>query len=264
VAPLVEDFLEKTDLRVKYPGLERRHGARVQVTSMVAPDLHKTKLQAIKLAEEFVFLSPLSLAEFVDSLKGHNPASSISGTPSFALSSLWSCLGVKPIDVPELASELKRIMFDALTGTPDSPLGPMVRVPLPVRQLVRLFVETRAIESTSRLRTREKANSRNLASSGNDFDDNSDRNEKRAEFLRALSAGDRIWGRVRNIVDYGAFIDLGCVDGLLHLSGIPGGVNGMIVERLTEGDEIEVEVLKIDIEQQRISLRIPMDDTDGK
>lgn len=33
--------------------------------------------------------------------------------------------------------------------------------------------------------------------------------------------------------------------------------------RLTKGEEIEVEVLKIDIEQQRISLRIPMDDTDG-
>jgi hypothetical protein len=264
VAPLVEDFLEKTDLRVKYPGLERRNGARVQVTSMIAPDLHKTKLQAIKLAEEFVFLSPLSLAEFVDSLRGHTPTSSISGKPSFALSSLWDCLEVKPIDVPELASELKRIMLDALTGTPDSPLGPVVRVPLPIRQLIRLFVETRAIESTSRLRKREKANLRNLASSGNDFDDDCDRNEKRAEFLRALSAGDRIWGRVRNIVDYGAFIDLGCVDGLLHLSGIPGAVNGMIGEKLTKGEEIEVEVFEIDTEQQRISLRIPMDDTGGE
>ena len=70
VAPLVEDFLEKTDLRVKYPGLRRKRGGRVQVTSIVAPELHETKLEAIKLAEEFVFLSPLSLAEFVDSLRG--------------------------------------------------------------------------------------------------------------------------------------------------------------------------------------------------
>jgi S1 RNA binding domain len=262
VAPLVEDFREKTDLRVKYPGLKRRRGARVQVTSMVEPELHKTKLEAIKLAEEFVFLSPLSLAEFVDSLQDHAAANSISGTPTFALSSLWDCLEAKPIDVRELASELKRIMSDATTGPPDSPLGPMVRVPLPIRQLIRLFVETRATESTSRLRMREKANSKNLASSGNDFDD-CERNEKRAEFLQALTAGDRILGRVRNVVDYGAFIDLGCVDGLLHLSGIPGGVKGMIGERLTEGDEIEVEVLKIDIEQQRVSLRIPMD-TDGE
>jgi translation initiation factor IF-1 len=175
---------------------------------------------------------------------------------------LWDCLAVKPIDVPELAFELRRIMFDALAGTPDSPLGPMARVPLSIRQLIRLFVETRAIASTSRLRKREKANSRNLASKENGLDDNSDRNEKRAEFLRALSAGDRILGRVGNIVDYGAFIDLGCIDGLLHLSGIPGGVKGMIGERLIEGDEIEVEVFEIDMERQRISLRIPMDDTD--
>jgi len=171
VAPLVEDFLEKTDLRVKYPGLQRRRGARVQVTSIVAPDLHKTKLQGIKLAEEFVFLSPLSLAEFVDSLRGYTPGSPKSNMHSFALSSLWDCLEVKPIDVPELASELKRIMLDALTGTPDSPLGPMVRVPLPIRQLIRLFVETRAIAATSTLRKREKANSKDLALSGNDFTD---------------------------------------------------------------------------------------------
>jgi hypothetical protein len=155
VAPLVEDFLEKTDLRVKYPGLQRRRGGRVQVTSIVAPELHKTKLEAVKLVEEFVFLSPLSLAEFVDSLQRHVPASSISGTPSFALTPLWDCLEVKPPDVPQLASELKRIMFCALTGTPDSPLGPMVSVPLPIRQLIRLFVESHAIASTSRLRERE-------------------------------------------------------------------------------------------------------------
>ena len=264
VAPLVEDFLEKTDLRVKHPELKRRRGARIQVTSVVAPDEHKTKIQAIKLAEEFVFLSPLSLAEFVDSLRGHTPDSSISHTPPFTLSSLWDCLEAKPINVPELAFELRRIMFDALAGTPDSPLGPMARVPLPIRQLIRFFVETRATASTDRLRKREQANSRNLASREDGLDDNnSDRNEMRAEFLRALSAGDRIRGRVGNIVDYGAFIDLGCIEGLLHFSRIPDGVKGMIGERLTKGDEIEVEVLEIDMERQRISLRIPMDDMDG-
>jgi hypothetical protein len=170
VARLVEDFFEKTDLRVKYPRLERRHGARVQVTSTVTPQFHETKLQAIKLVEEFVFLSPLSLAEFVASMQ----RTPILNNPSFASAQLWDCLEVKPSDVDELASELKRIMLAALTVTPDSPLGPMVRVPLPIRQLIRLFVETRAIESTSRLREREKANSRNLASSGNDFDDDCD------------------------------------------------------------------------------------------
>src|SRR5262245_60571033 len=42
VALLVEDFLEKTDLRVKYPELKRRRGARVQVTSITEPELHET------------------------------------------------------------------------------------------------------------------------------------------------------------------------------------------------------------------------------
>jgi hypothetical protein len=64
MAPLVEDFLEKTDFRVKYPEVKRRRGARVQVTSIIALELHETKLQAINLAEELVFLSPLSLAKF--------------------------------------------------------------------------------------------------------------------------------------------------------------------------------------------------------
>ena len=135
VAPLVEDFFEKTDLRVKYPGLKRRNGGRVQVTSIVAPELHKTKLEAIRLAEEFVFLSPLSLAEFVDTLQDPSPVSAISSTSSFALGPLWACFEVKPTDAPQLASELKQIMFRALKGTPDSPLGPMAMVPLPIRQL---------------------------------------------------------------------------------------------------------------------------------
>jgi hypothetical protein len=170
VPPLLEDFLEKTDLRVKYPELKRNRGARVQVTSITVPEHHETKLQAIKLPEELVFLSPISLAEFVDSMRRHSPVGEASGTPSFASASLWDCLEVKPADVPELASELKRIMFRALTGIPSSPLGPMVRVPLPIRQLIRVFVETHAVASTRRLRERERANSRNIAN-GNDCDD---------------------------------------------------------------------------------------------
>lgn len=264
VAPLAEDFLEKTDLRVKYPGLKRRRGARVQVTSIVAPERHKTKLEAIRLAEEFVFLSPLSLAQFVDSLQSHTLSSSIPGTPSFALSPLWDCLEMKPIDVSQLASELKRIMLRALAGKPTSPLGPMVRVPLPIRQLIRRFVETHAIASTSRLRERERGGPADIASSGNGLDEVDDRTAKRSVFLGTLSAGDRLLGRVRNIVDYGAFIDLGCADGLLHHSEIPGVVNGMIGDKLTKGEEIEVEVLGIDTDQQRISLRLPKEDTDGQ
>jgi hypothetical protein len=263
-ARLFEDFLEKTDLRVSYPELVRKHGARVQVTSIIEPEQHKTKRQAIKLAEEFVFLSPLSLAEFVNSLRGHTPVAWTSDTLPFALTTLWGCLGVKPLDVPQLACELKRIMFGAMTGMPNSPLGPMVRVPLPIRQLIRLFVETHAMACTSRLRKREGAHSRNFAADWNGSDDDCGPSEKRAVFLRALSPGDRIWGRVCNIVDYGAFVDVGSVEGLLHVSVIPGAVKGMIGEKMSKGEEIEVEVLKIDVEQQRLSFRVPTDSVDGK
>jgi hypothetical protein len=60
-----------------------------------------------------VFLSPLSLAEYVDSLRDHPPVAEKSGTSPFALAPLWDCLEVKPADVPQLASELKRTMFRA-------------------------------------------------------------------------------------------------------------------------------------------------------
>jgi hypothetical protein len=259
VAPLFEDFLEKTDLRVQYPELKRRQGARVQVTSITAPEQHDTKLRAIKLAEEFVFLSPLTLAEYAALPRGHTSVIETSGMAPFALDLLWDCLGAKPANVPELASELKRILFDALAKMPDSPLGPIVRVPAPIRRLIALFVKTQAIGSTSRLRQREKIYSRIPESNENDSDDDCDRCEKTAEFLRGLNAGDRIRGRVRNIVDYGAFIDLGYLDGLLHISGIPGAVNGMVGEKLTKGEDIEVQVVEIDLAKPRVSLRIPID-----
>ena len=155
-ATLLEDFFEKTDIRVKYAGVKRRRGSRVQVTSTIAPEFHKAKLQAIKMPDEFVFLSPLSLAEFVDYLQGGNLDDLPPGLPIFQLASLWDCLDKKPSDVPQLAYELKRILCRALTGTFNSPLGPMALVPLPVRQLIRFFAETRAIASTESLREREK------------------------------------------------------------------------------------------------------------
>jgi S1 RNA binding domain len=260
VAPLLEDFLEKTDLRVRYPGLERKRGGRIQVTSIIASDLHETKIQGIRLADEFVFLSPLSLAKFVESLRRYSSAGRVFA--SFELAALWDCLEAKPSTVPELASELRRVMFAAFAVAPDSPLGPLMRVPKPIRELVRLFVETRAIASTRRLREREQRESRNTASSGNRLAD-VHREEEQLGFLRALRVGSRVRGRVRNIVGYGAFIDLGPVNGLLHISGIPSAVSGMIGQNLTKGDEIEVEVLEVDIDKRRVSLRMPVGDPNG-
>jgi uncharacterized protein len=64
-----------------------------------------------------------------------------------------------------------------------------------------------------------------------------------------LQAGMVLKGTVRNVVDFGAFVDIGVKqDGLLHRSQIPRG------ERLTVGDVIDVEILSVDSERGRIGL----------
>ena len=80
------------------------------------------------------------------------------------------------------------------------------------------------------------------------------RSERRKARLAELSAGETIEGRVTNIVPYGAFIDLGGVDGLLHISNISWSRVKHPSEVLEEGEEIEVLVEKVDEERERISL----------
>jgi small subunit ribosomal protein S1 len=69
-----------------------------------------------------------------------------------------------------------------------------------------------------------------------------------------VKEGDTVSGEVRSITDYGAFIDLGGVDGLLHISDISWSRVSKAADVLTPGQQIEVKVLKIDPENRRISL----------
>jgi small subunit ribosomal protein S1 len=69
-----------------------------------------------------------------------------------------------------------------------------------------------------------------------------------------LKEGDTVHGEVRSLADYGAFVDLGGVDGLLHVSDISWGRVNKPSDVLTVGQEIEARVLKIDLEKHRISL----------
>ena len=62
-------------------------------------------------------------------------------------------------------------------------------------------------------------------------------------------------GTVRNLADYGAFVDLGGVDGLLHISDISWGRVNKPADVLSVGQQVEVKVLKIDSEKHRISRR---------
>jgi small subunit ribosomal protein S1 len=69
-----------------------------------------------------------------------------------------------------------------------------------------------------------------------------------------VKEGDTVNGTVRSLTDYGAFVDLGGVDGLLHVSDIAWGRVNRPEDVLTVGQAIEAKILKVDTEKQRISL----------
>ena len=69
-----------------------------------------------------------------------------------------------------------------------------------------------------------------------------------------LKEGDTVSGAVRSLTDYGAFVDLGGVDGLLHVGDLAGSRVKHPADLLSVGQEIEARVLKIDTEKRRISL----------
>ena len=78
--------------------------------------------------------------------------------------------------------------------------------------------------------------------------------EKRAELLASLQKGEVRKGRVKNITDFGAFVDLDGIDGLLHITDMSWGRIKHPGEVLKVGQEIEVMVLDVDRDRERISL----------
>ena len=77
---------------------------------------------------------------------------------------------------------------------------------------------------------------------------------KRAELLEQLSEGQIVHGRAKNITDYGVFVDLGGLDGLLHLTDLSWGRVRHPSEVVKPDQELDVQVLKFDKEKQRVSL----------
>ena len=96
------------------------------------------------------------------------------------------------------------------------------------------------------------------------------RAEARSEIVQNLEEGQVIEGVVKNITDYGAFVDLGGVDGLLHVTDISWRRVNNPSEVLAIGQTVKVQVVKINPETQRISLGMkqlesdPWDDVEGK
>jgi small subunit ribosomal protein S1 len=81
-----------------------------------------------------------------------------------------------------------------------------------------------------------------------------ERTEKRAHLLGEMMPGDIRKGTVKNITDFGAFIDLNGIDGLLHITDMSWGRIGHPSEILKVGQEIDVVVLDVNKEKERVSL----------
>ena len=83
-----------------------------------------------------------------------------------------------------------------------------------------------------------------------------ERKKLKEKTLQILEEGAVLKGAVKNITDYGVFIDLGGIDGLLHITDISWGRVGHPSEIYQVGDEIDVKVLKFDKEKERVSLGV--------
>ena len=149
-APLREDFIEKTDLRVHVPRLNRRRGARVQVTQTTFQDRLEQKLARIPRVNEFVILSPRSLADALDREDGTEWLSSVE------LEQFWAMFPRPPIDLEEMAQGLRQLFAAAMAQPTADPRGPLAQVPAPLRRLTRAFVAAEAYRTTSELREREQ------------------------------------------------------------------------------------------------------------
>jgi len=81
-----------------------------------------------------------------------------------------------------------------------------------------------------------------------------ERNKQKREFLDSVQVDQIVKGVVKNIADFGAFIDLGGIDGLLHITDMSWGRISHPSEMLAIGDEIDVKILEIDAVKDKVSL----------
>ncbi len=81
-----------------------------------------------------------------------------------------------------------------------------------------------------------------------------DLQKKEEEIWSAFKPGDKVKGKVMRLTDFGAFVDIGGVDGLIHVSDLSWGKVKHPSDVIKPGDEVEVEILSMDRERKRISL----------
>ncbi len=81
-----------------------------------------------------------------------------------------------------------------------------------------------------------------------------ERAEQRQNFLQTVKVGDKVEGQVKNITDFGAFVDLQGMDGLLHITDMSWGRINHPSEMLHIGKMVEVQILDVDRDKERVSL----------
>jgi len=118
---------------------------------------------------------------------------------------------------------------------------PMKDVSLLLNEVVRCEVVELDRRNKNVIVSRRKAMEKELAAS-------------KEKLKEELAAGQVRKGIVRRIADFGAFVDLGGLDGLLHIRDLSWGTVGNVTDVVKEGDEVEVMVLKVDAKRERISL----------
>ncbi len=97
-----------------------------------------------------------------------------------------------------------------------------------------------------------------------------ERAELRQQFLQTVKIGDKVEGLVKNITDFGAFVDLQGMDGLLHITDMSWGRINHPSEMLHIGQSLEVQILDVDREKERVSLGLkqmsdnPWEDIEAK
>ncbi|MBC7980338.1 MAG: 30S ribosomal protein S1 [Armatimonadetes bacterium] len=81
-----------------------------------------------------------------------------------------------------------------------------------------------------------------------------ERSEQRQQFLQTVKVGDKVVGAIKNITDFGAFVDLQGMDGLLHITDMSWGRINHPSELLHVGQSVDVVILDVDREKERVSL----------
>lgn len=83
-----------------------------------------------------------------------------------------------------------------------------------------------------------------------------EREEQKGELLESLEAGQTVEGKVARITDFGVFVDLGGIDGLVHISELAHEHVEHASDVVDEGETVKVKILSVDLEAERISLSI--------